>query len=127
MTPPIRPPTVKQKKLHNACRIGDLIAVNDLIKTGAEPNFEFSIPFIEACEGGSLEVAKYLYNLRNCPTDPAAYVNLPIRIALENSDLELADWLITLPNVDCHVLNDQALRRAKQRSETVVVEWINNQ
>lgn len=126
MSPLIHPPTGKQQKLHKACRSGDITAVKDLIKTGADPNFEFSTPFIEACEGGSLEVAKYLYNLRDCPTDPAAWMNLPIRIALGYTDLKLADWLITLPCVDCHASNDQALRRAKERGDSTTVEWINN-
>lgn len=117
---------VNQERLHVACRTGDLKTVKDLINSGANPIYEFDTPFNEACVGGSMIVAKYLYTLKGWNVHADSWNNYSICMALQNGHLELADWLITLPGVTPHVLENKALRKAVERGDTAVVGWINN-
>lgn len=107
-------------KLMQACYIGKLETIKELINNGLDPTIQNNYLIRIASQNGHLSVVKYLISI-GC--DPIAYNNWAIRKAGENGHLSIVKLLYSY-GADPTVNNNQTIQWASNFGHIETVKFL---
>jgi len=109
------------RKLHDACRSGNLETVVLLVSRGVNIHANNDYVMLVASEHGHLEVVKYL--VFKCSANIHAHNDAAVRVASQRGRLDVVKYLV-FQGADIHAEDDYAVRFASQRGHLDVVRYL---
>ena len=109
-------------QLWEACKQGDLTAVQGLAQAGADIHEREELAFRWACARGHMHVAQWL--VAQGGVDIHAQGDDGFLSACAYGELAVGQWLVAQGGVDIHVLKDYAFVWASARGHLAVARWL---
>jgi ankyrin repeat protein len=108
--------------LYEACKIGDLPAVKNMVSQDVDIRANKDGAFLCACGEGHLHVVSYLVSLGG--VDTHACDDFAFRWSCKNGHLHVAQYLVSLGGVDIHVYDDRAFLLACVNGHHHVAQYL---